>query len=768
MNSITGKSCFIFTLGFLLTIAQGCSRNPHLRAEQHLNSAKNWMKINKPDEAAIEVRRAIQLDPRYADAHFELAKLEMKRGEMVSAFQSLLLCVKYDPNNREANIDIAEILLRGGRFSDAKTKAGAILTKWPGDPSGGLLLAESQVALGENIAARQLLDKLIKNDASNPRIAFDLAALDFKDHDLDKAIAQLQHAWELSPNNALAPVLLSRIYESRKQYHQAEDVLAEAVRRQPEGLQARYALAGLYLRTNRAADAEDVLKQVQQLGNKDSQNRAVVAELYTIQGKTAQAEAEYKRVLANYPDDAPNWRRLAALYMATGQRDQATAICDRLLKANAGDWETQALRGQIDLVAGNADQALLHFHQAQKINPDAATVYFNSAQAYLKQGNTEQAKSSLEEAVRRQPKYPAAWLLLAELAMRTGDVDRAVDDLTTASNQHELPPLQANLLLSQAYALKGQLDLADQTLSQMVERTSQKQTNAIVLYNLGWIRLKRGRANDAEKMATIALQSDPHSEDALYLLGAAHLAQKQTDQALAVVKARADKDPTWPGGFQTLGKVALQAGRLDEAEQAFKKALSLQQNSFSASLGLAETYAAQKNLELAHQTYEQLAKQSPNTAFLQMRLGQLEEAMGKWQVAEDSYKKSIALDTNNPIAKNNLAWAYVEHGGDLDLALKLAQEAKEASPQDPRIADTLGWIFTKKGAYEMAAQNFKLSLDKVPSSPTYAYHLGFAYYKMGRVAAARETLDKIANSSEVAVANDARKLLAQMPQPVNR
>src|SRR5438874_2971917 len=131
----------------------------------------------------------------------------------------------------------------------------------------------------------------------------------------------------------------------------------------------------------------------------------------------------------------------------------------------------------------------------------------------------EQAKVALQEAVRRQPNVPGAWLVLAELAMRTGDVDRAIEDLNSARTERRLPELEANLLLSQAYAIKGELDRADQTLSSLMQAKAAQQGRALLLYNLGWIRLQRGRNVEANKLALAALQADPKSEQARYLLG---------------------------------------------------------------------------------------------------------------------------------------------------------------------------------------------------------------------------------------------------------
>src|SRR5438045_5526396 len=291
--------------------------------------------------------------------------------------------------------------------------------------------------------------------------------------------------------------------------------------------------------------------------------------------------------------------------------------------------------------------------------------------------------------------------------MRTGDVDRAIEDLNSARTERRLPELEANLLLSQAYAIKGELDRADQTLSSLMQAKAAQQGRALLLYNLGWIRLQRGRNVEANKLALAALQADPKSEQALYLLGLSYLVQKQQERAIQVVDSYIQKQPNWAAGFDTLGKIALQSGKLEIAEQTFKKALELQPDSFSASMGLAETYAGEKQIDLAITTYEDLEKRAPDTAFIPLRIGLLEESTGNWQKAQEAYKRSISLDSNNPTAKNNLAWLYVQHSGNMHLALRLAQEAKEAAPQDPRIADTLGWIFAKKGAYDMAAANFK-------------------------------------------------------------
>ena len=60
------------------------------------------------------------------------------------------------------------------------------------------------------------------------------------------------------------------------------------------------------------------------------------------------------------------------------------------------------------------------------------------------------------------------------------------------------------------------------------------------------------------------------------------------------------------------------------------------------------------------------------------------------------------MDPSSASVKNDLAYLYLQHGGDTNAALSLAQEAKRALPDSPAVADTLGWALYKLGSYQLA------------------------------------------------------------------
>jgi Flp pilus assembly protein TadD len=123
----------------------------------------------------------------------------------------------------------------------------------------------------------------------------------------------------------------------------------------------------------------------------------------------------------------------------------------------------------------------------------------------------------------------------------------------------------------------------------------------------------------------------------------------------------------------------------------------------------------------------------------------------------------LALNPRFAPAANNLAVLYSEHGGDMEKALELAQRAKEASPDDPRVSDTLGWILYKRGVYQRALALFKESATKLPGEPAIQYRLGLASMKVGDRDGARKALTAALNAPvSFAEKDEARRALSEL------
>jgi tetratricopeptide (TPR) repeat protein len=89
-----------------------------------------------------------------------------------------------------------------------------------------------------------------------------------------------------------------------------------------------------------------------------------------------------------------------------------------------------------------------------------------------------------------------------------------------------------------------------------------------------------------------------------------------------------------------------------------------------------------------------------------------------------------------------LAYLYLEHGGNVNVALSLAQEAKQRTPDSPAAAATLGWAYYKLGSIGPAISQLEESVRKEPGNALYQYHLGMAYLGARRFDVAARSLEK--------------------------
>jgi tetratricopeptide (TPR) repeat protein len=105
----------------------------------------------------------------------------------------------------------------------------------------------------------------------------------------------------------------------------------------------------------------------------------------------------------------------------------------------------------------------------------------------------------------------------------------------------------------------------------------------------------------------------------------------------------------------------------------------------------------------------------------------------------------LTLKPQDALASNNLALVILRNGGDLNVALSLAETARQGMPESSNVADTLGWIYYQKGAYQSAVSLLQEALklqqkNNLPDSANLHYHLGMAYAKTGQAKLARQQL----------------------------
>jgi tetratricopeptide (TPR) repeat protein len=202
---------------------------------------------------------------------------------------------------------------------------------------------------------------------------------------------------------------------------------------------------------------------------------------------------------------------------------------------------------------------------------------------------------------------------------------------------------------------------------------------------------------------------------------------------------------------------------LDKAEAALLKASDLNKSDATPLLLLAQVYSSQGAADKAAASAQNAIQHNPMDPRAYFLSGGIEENQGHWQKAQELYQKTLQVQPDFPLASNNLAYVMLEHGENSDVALTLAQTARQKLPDNPSVADTLAWAYYKKGTYHLAIDLLEEAIKKAPDNASLHYHLGLAYQKIDEKSKAKAHLERTLQLSPAFDhAADVKTVLAQL------
>jgi tetratricopeptide (TPR) repeat protein len=257
----------------------------------------------------------------------------------------------------------------------------------------------------------------------------------------------------------------------------------------------------------------------------------------------------------------------------------------------------------------------------------------------------------------------------------------------------------------------------------------------------------RGRLPDAEKNLVHALELQPDSQQIFRDLTLFYVRQKQSDKAIQRLNAVPD-DKKQAFHYELLGIVYSQSGKLQEAEAAFKRAQAKDPKSTASDVFLFADYMKNGRVDDGLKTLDDIIKRAPENTSAYAVKAQLYESQGKIEEAKQYYIDALKANPKYDAAANNLAFILAEQGKDLDSALGYAQGARKNQPDNPEIADTLGWVYYKIGSYVLAQEQVRFAVSKEPDNGQFQYHLAMIYKQLKRNGDAAAALKKALGSSK--------------------
>jgi tetratricopeptide (TPR) repeat protein len=737
----------------LAALFTGCSRDPNVRKQKYLESGEKYFAEGKYREAEIQYRNAIQVDSRFAPAHYQLSQVYLKTGETNHAFQELTLAVEYAPDNYRAHTDLANLLVTvrnpdGTPTSDtlkqAKTHLDILRDKQPNNAETHEAWANYYGAQNNLVNATQEMQQAIAADPNRSESYLLLALFQLRSNQPDLAEANFKKATEVDPKAMNAQLALAGFYQSRNRLPEAEQQFKHAIDVDSKDPAPRAALVRLLMQEGKKDETESLLRQTKKDLPTNPEGYRMLGDYYFATGDLDKATAEYSSLYSDHPKDPQVKRNYIQLLILKDRLEEATKLNDEILKANPHDVDALVYKAQVQLRQNNAAGAIGSLQNALHNDPDNAAAHYQLGRAFAQQNNENQAESEWREAVRIRPDLTDALNSLAAMELRRGDVDAL---LRTAQQIIAARPYVADGYIFRGVAERARLRYADAEQDLQKAATLAPQS-PFPYVQLGYVRRSQRQYPEAIKFFQQALDRDAASSDALQGMMDTYLEEKEPDLAIAAAKTQIAKSPNTSGFYDLLGTALDQNKRdLQGAEAAFVKAVEVDKNNGDAILKLGQVEVALGSMDKALAMYQEHLKQNPRDVAVYILAGEMYASKGNWDQAKAMYQQALTVEPDQPLASNNLAYVMLDHGGNVDVAMGLAQTARRGMPDSPIVADTLGWAYYHKGIYQSAISQFQeaLRLGEKRGEPDDAdlhYHLGLAYQKANQTTLARQQLEK--------------------------
>jgi len=216
--------------------------------------------------------------------------------------------------------------------------------------------------------------------------------------------------------------------------------------------------------------------------------------------------------------------------------------------------------------------------------------------------------------------------------------------------------------------------------------------------------------------------------DEAYTAGWQRLRSGDTRQAMEMFRrSRADEDRL----YVAFGFVYLVRGNLDLARKNFKDALTLNSDSASARLGMAEYHRNQGDMREAFRIYSRLRNEFPDNPWVRLRHEQIRSReTEKWLSVADRLEQSDNMGTDYRDALENALYyspdmvalkqklaEYLDtqtEGG--DQAVEVYRDIIESMPGNLEAMQKLGRLYEERGQYDQALVIYRRLQEKDPGN----------------------------------------------------
>ena len=730
----------------LCALELGCSRS----AEYYLDKGKKLHAQGKYAEAALNYRHSIQARPNLGEAHYRLGVVEYQLGNVGGALQEFSKGTEIAPDLEEMRVQAADVALTAYSMDPQKPKvfydqikntADYLLSRNPNSFHGLRLRGDALCFDGRFDEAVALFRKAGAAKPLDPYIVLPMVQALFRLNQSEEGETLAKTFLQRHADFGPVYDVLFKHYMLGKRTDAVEAVLKSKVANLPKDPYPVLQLASFYRQFQRPGEMSRTLQIISGNPKDFPKGHMLAGDFYGEAQQWPEARREYSEgIRSDSKDKLLYEKKIARCLIGQGERKEAIQELNQVLKQKSEDFDSRLARAILLKDTGNPkdlDLAISEFNAVIEKNPTNEVARYNLGLAYLTKGDPKSARGQLLESAKLQRNYAAPRLALAELAQKSRNYSETIqtaDEILAADPNNTAARLWkcSGLLGNKAY------QEARRELTALL-----RDAPSSVEANLYMAMLDAAEKKYSEAEARYLRLYKPGQTDLRPVEGLIQLyaEQRQVEKSLRLLEGELKLAPESRLVHLLLAATAARAGQLDLAIEHYKWLQSKDPGFVQTYASLGDIYRFKGDINGALATYERARGIAPNDPKIIAMVAYLEGSSGQNREAIANLQHQLSLEPENVIAMNNLAFALAESGTDLDKALELAEKAQRKAPNNPGIADTLGWVYAKKGLNDSAVQIFRGLIKKYPDDPGFRYHLGVVLVQQGKRAEARTQLD---------------------------
>ncbi len=744
----------------------------------------------KFQEAVIEYKNVLKINPNHSDAHYQLAKAYMNLGRARDAYWEMSETVRLDPSNAEAGLSFGALSLVANDGEQALAMGDLAIQNEPENHQGYILKGKALQLLKREEEAESLFLKAVEIDESPDTIAtvasyyaslpggrgkaepwywrgIEKYPDNYRPHSLlarflmqdpareDEAEAMFKAALATNPGGddmrEEGYANLARFYFDRDRDEDGEAALRQGAEAMPDSTLLRFMLATYYRIEGNNEESEKVLRATTEIDPEDPAPYLVLSSFLGGQDKLEEALAAAEAALVAAPENVDarlrraeiivdlgfrlataesagdSGKTLAELAEQSPQITEGLQIVESILSETPFHPQAEFVRGKAYLARGNAEKGIEAFRATAEGRPDWAQAHFALGSALASVGEATVARVEVARALELDPGMHQARRVLATIHQALGEHEYSIEQ---ANRFLQVNPddTEIRVLVAQSLIKLGRREAA---LKELNKVPADKRDSGVE-FALGRVLANLGKPAEARGHLLSVLDTSPNNHKVLRTLFRLDRGNDSTyPKTRDLIVAAAEAEPEDANLAQLLGMVQFTDGDLEAAEESFVHATEIDPSDIAAHQQLARFYSLTGRTDETIATYERAVQVQPDSPSLHHFLALLYEAQGEVDKAVQSYETAIKYDDNHAFAKNNLAYLLADTGKDLDRALDLAQDAKALLPNDANAADTLGWVLYKRGVNGAAVGYLRESVETAdaddPALGVMRHHLALAY-----------------------------------------